>query len=80
MAGLHTPRELELIIRHELSRECEVPDELIVQIFRDGEDWRAGSRFRNTRHQGRSASLADEMANRVAKIGRRVAKQHKLIG
>ena len=80
MAGLHTPRELELIIKHELSREREIPEELIVQIFRDGEGWRAGSRFRTSRHHGHSPTFTDEIAGRVAEIGSRVAKHHRLIG
>lgn len=49
MAGLHTPRELELIIKHELNQERELPDGLIVQIFRVGDGWRAGCWFRAAR-------------------------------
>lgn len=76
MAGLHTPRELELIIKHELSRERVVPDWLIVQIFRDGDSWRAGSRLRNHRPD----EVAREVTARVSEIGSMVAKQHRLIG
>lgn len=76
MAALHTPRELEIIIKHELGREREVPDWLIVQIFRDGDSWRAGSRWRHRRHD----EIAKQITARVSEISSQVAKQHRLIG
>lgn len=80
MAALHTPRELELIIKHELSRERELRDGLIVQIFRVGDGWRAGSRFRAGRQGYQPETMKAEISSRVSEIGSRVGKEHRLIG
>lgn len=79
MASLHTPRELELIIKHELSREREAPADLIVQIFRVGDNWRADSRFKAGRHYPPEA-YRREVSRRVSEIGAHVARDHRLIG
>lgn len=80
MASLHTPRELELIIKHELRRERDLPDGLIVQILRVGDGWRADSRFGVSRQNHQPDTMKAEISRRVAEIGSRIAKEHRLIG
>ena len=77
MSRTFTPRELELMVKHELAKEREIPDALMVQIVRVGDSWRATSRFKSHNH---SADVEQEIATRVGEIGYRFAKQHRLIG
>jgi hypothetical protein len=73
---VYTPRELELMVMHELGKTEAATDAVLVQILRDGGSWRAEARFKN----GVALSRKDEIASQVAAIGSRIASKHNLLG
>jgi hypothetical protein len=74
----YTPRDLELMVKRELRKHHEIPEALIVEIMRDGPSWRAKARFRA--HDDLPATHKDEIASRVAQIGKELAQRHAMVG
>lgn len=73
-----TPSELELMVKQELRKSQDVSDALMVQIFRNGEAWRAEARFK-TSNRSLLGDYKANIASKVAKIGEQLAESHRLI-
>jgi hypothetical protein len=76
----YIPSELELLVKQELRKTQEVPDALMIQIFRaEGGTWRAEARFK-TSNRTLLGDYKANIATKVAEIGARLALSHRLVG
>jgi|1185.fasta_scaffold203794_3 hypothetical protein len=78
MQAQFTPRELEILIRHEVEKTGLDPKGLRIQIKRMGSAWAPVCHFTETRDWDDREKQA--VAGLVAEIGRVLAPEHTLIG
>lgn len=76
VAAGFTPTDLELMIKHELRKDREVSEALLIRIIREGASWRAEARFKAS-HTGLLGDYKASIAKRVTEIGEQLAPGHR---